>query len=190
MEITEHSQLKVQGRKCLIYPFTQDLEYRLTAKDAELGDLRGRLMRLREDFQYNLSLIDDRDRELERQDAQIARLSAEAGECAKLLREAQLSAATSALEAKQTAQHVHELEVLGLQKVGQLRDDVERERLACSETLLQHLNTFLLGKSLVGKVENRKSLGSSYVKSSKASPRPTARILAARMSALTFIPAR
>lgn len=41
-----------------------------------------------------------------------------------------------------------------------------------SETLLQHLNTFLLGKSLVGKVENRKSLGSSYVKSSKASPRP------------------
>ena len=41
-----------------------------------------------------------------------------------------------------------------------------------SETLLQHLNNFLLGKSLVGKVENRKGLGHNYVKSSKASTRP------------------
>jgi len=41
-----------------------------------------------------------------------------------------------------------------------------------SETLLQHLNNFLLGKSLVGKVENRKNLGNNYVKTSKTSPRP------------------
>lgn len=41
-----------------------------------------------------------------------------------------------------------------------------------SETLLQKLNDLLVGKSLVGKVENRKSLGTKFVKSSKSSPTP------------------
>ena len=41
-----------------------------------------------------------------------------------------------------------------------------------TETLLQHLNSYLLGKSLVGKVENRKELSSCHVKSSKSSDRP------------------
>ena len=41
-----------------------------------------------------------------------------------------------------------------------------------TETLLQHLNSSLLGKSLVGKVENRKELGSYHQKSSKSSTRP------------------
>jgi len=36
-----------------------------------------------------------------------------------------------------------------------------------SETIIQHLNSFLLGKSLVGKVENRKSLGEHNPKSGK-----------------------
>ena len=41
-----------------------------------------------------------------------------------------------------------------------------------SEALLQQLNSALLGKSLVGKVENRRSLGSSCVKAGKASTKP------------------
>lgn len=41
-----------------------------------------------------------------------------------------------------------------------------------SETLLQHLNNLLLGKSVVGKVENRSGLGNKFVKSSKTSTKP------------------
>ena len=41
-----------------------------------------------------------------------------------------------------------------------------------SEALVQQLNSALLGKSLVGKVENRRSLGSSCVKSAKSSTKP------------------
>ena len=41
-----------------------------------------------------------------------------------------------------------------------------------SESLVQHLNNYLLGKSLVGKVENRKALGNNLVKTSKSSCQP------------------
>jgi cold shock CspA family protein len=40
-----------------------------------------------------------------------------------------------------------------------------------SEAVLDHLNSLLLGKSLVAKVENRQLLGSHYLKSSKSVPR-------------------
>ena len=41
-----------------------------------------------------------------------------------------------------------------------------------SESLIQHLNNYLLGKSLVGKVENRKALGNNSVKISKSTGKP------------------
>ena len=71
-----------------------ELEARAEMKESELNELRSRMMRLREDFQYNLNLLDERDSELERYDVLSARAASEAVVAAQRLREEQL--ATSA----------------------------------------------------------------------------------------------
>ena len=39
-----------------------ELEERVERRETELSELRGRMHQLREDFQYNLTLLDERDR--------------------------------------------------------------------------------------------------------------------------------
>ena len=65
-----------------------DLESRVERGATELAELRSRMHQLREDFQYNLNLLDERDRELERYDAQFARAATEAEDAARQVREA------------------------------------------------------------------------------------------------------
>ena len=77
-----------------------ELEARAEMKESELNELRSRMMRLREDFQYNLNLLDERDSELERYDVLSARAASEAVVAAQRLREEQLATSEAVSEAK------------------------------------------------------------------------------------------
>lgn len=61
------------------------LEYRMATleatmgeKDRENAELRGKLLRMKEDFTYNLKLFEERDAELERYEAQVEAMTAQA----------------------------------------------------------------------------------------------------------------
>lgn len=64
----------------------QQLETALSEATSDLSTQRERFLRLRDDFQYNLCVLEERDRELERYDAIAVRIQAE--DCA---RQAELS---------------------------------------------------------------------------------------------------
>lgn len=55
----------------------QQLETALSELTSELSTQRERFLRLREDFQYNLCVLEERDRELERYDAMAVRIQTE-----------------------------------------------------------------------------------------------------------------
>ncbi|XP_030630149.1 coiled-coil domain-containing protein 57 [Chanos chanos] len=57
----------------------QQLETALSEATAQLSSQRERFLRLRDDFQYNLRVLEERDRELERYDAMAARAHTEEG---------------------------------------------------------------------------------------------------------------
>lgn len=58
----------------------REAELRASAKEAEVEELQRRLAKIREDFQYNLRLLEDRDEELRRYDTVIENLKALVGE--------------------------------------------------------------------------------------------------------------
>ena len=103
-----------------------DLESRVERGATELAELRSRMHQLREDFQYNLNLLDERDRELERYDAQFARAATEAEDAARQVREARL-AARGGLRGRRWRQRVR-VEAHHARRVAEMRDAVERER--------------------------------------------------------------
>jgi chromosome segregation ATPase len=119
-----------------------ELEARTGRKDAELAELRGRMHQLREDFQYNLTLLDERDRELERYDIQFARMTSDAEDAARRLREAQLAAAEAVSDAKQGQQRGAEGEAHYAQRTAEMRDALEAERYAREEALLRQREEF------------------------------------------------
>lgn len=104
-----------------------DLEARIERKEAELGELRGKMHALREDFAYNLELLDERDRELERYDVQVARMTSEAEESARQVRDAQLAAAEAASEAKSWRQRGVEAEAHHAQRIAEAGKTTKRE---------------------------------------------------------------
>lgn len=55
----------------------QQLETALSEVTSELSTQRERFLRLRDDFQYNLHVLEERDRELERYDAMAVRIQTE-----------------------------------------------------------------------------------------------------------------
>ena len=69
-----------------------DLESRVERGATELAELRSRMHQLREDFQYNLNLLDERDGELDRYDEQFELSATEAEDAARQVREALLAA--------------------------------------------------------------------------------------------------
>ncbi len=57
---------------CSIFTRVESLEASLRTKEKELGEERAKLTTLKNDFKYNLRLLNDRHRELEEYDAVIA----------------------------------------------------------------------------------------------------------------------
>ena len=119
-----------------------DLESRVERGATELAQLRSRMHQLREDFQYNLNLLDERDRELERYDAQFARAATEAEDSARQVREARLAAQEAVSESRRWQQRASESEAHHARRVAEMRDSVERERFNRDEALLRQREEF------------------------------------------------
>ena len=119
-----------------------DLESRVERGATELAELRSRMHQLREDFQYNLNLLDERDQELERYDAQFARAATEAEDAARQVREARLAAQEAVSEARRWQQRASESEAHHARRVAEMRDAVERERFNRDESLLRQREEF------------------------------------------------
>ena len=119
-----------------------DLESRVERGATELAELRSRMHQLREDFQYNLNLLDERDGELERYDAQFARAATEAEDAARQVREARLAAQEAVSEARRWQQRASESEAHHARRVAEMRDAVERERFNRDESLLRQREEF------------------------------------------------
>jgi len=119
-----------------------DLESRVERGATELAELRSRMHQLREDFQYNLNLLDERDRELERYDAQFARAATEAEDSARQVREARLAAQEAVSESRRWQQRASESEAHHARRVAEMRDAVERERFNRDESLLRQREEF------------------------------------------------
>ena len=119
-----------------------DLESRVERGATELAELRSRMHTLREDFQYNLNLLDERDRELERYDAQFARAATEAEDSARQVREAKLATQEAVSEARRWQQRASESEAHHARRVAEMRDAVERERFNRDESLLRQREEF------------------------------------------------
>ena len=136
-----------------------ELESRAERSSSELGELRARLASLREDFQYNLNLLDERDKELERYDASFARASTEAEASAKQLREARLGTQEAVSESRRWQQRCAESEAHHARRVAENRDVVERERFARDEALLRQREEFDAHKrSLMRQIAERDEL--------------------------------
>ena len=119
-----------------------ELEARAEMKESELNELRSRMMRLREDFQYNLNLLDERDSELERYDVLSARAASEAVVAAQRLREEQLATSEAVSEAKRWQQRAAELETHHVKRTADMREALQGERFAREEALLRQQEEF------------------------------------------------
>ncbi len=104
----------------------QELERRLIQQGSEKKELEGRLDKLREDFKYNLRLIDGRDAELERYESILEHVKAclkdkeaEVGELSKHVDD--LLNRESDLQARETAANIH-----WQAKCKDLRDSMDR----------------------------------------------------------------
>lgn len=119
-----------------------DLESRVERRCAEIAELRARLSSLREDFAYNLNLLDERDGELEKYDAQFARCATEAEQGAKQLREQRLVTQEAVSEQRRWQTRCAESESNYARRVAEHRDVVEQERFARNEALLRQREEF------------------------------------------------
>jgi hypothetical protein len=119
-----------------------ELEARVEKKESELNELRSRMTRLREDFQYNLNLLDERDSELERYDVLSARAASDAAVAAQRLREEHLATSEAVSEAKRWQQRAAELEAHHVQRTAEMREALQGERLAREEALFRQQEEF------------------------------------------------
>ena len=119
-----------------------ELEARVEKKESELNELRSRMTRLREDFQYNLNLLDERDSELERYDVLSARAASDAAVAAQRLREEHLATSEAVSEAKRWQQRAAELEAHHVQRAAEMREALQGERLAREEALFRQQEEF------------------------------------------------
>ena len=87
-------------------------------------------------------MLDERDRELERYDAQFARAATEAEDAARQVREARLAAQEAVSEARRWQQRASESEAHHARRVAEMRDAVERERFNRDESLLRQREEF------------------------------------------------
>ena len=119
-----------------------ELEARVEKKESELNELRSRMTRLREDFQYNLNLLDERDSELEQYDVLSARAASDAAVAAQRLREEHLATSEAVSEAKRWQQRAAELEAHHVQRAAEMREALQGERLAREEALFRQQEEF------------------------------------------------
>ncbi|KAL1514532.1 hypothetical protein AB1Y20_003629 [Prymnesium parvum] len=113
----------------------QTLEALLQDKERELSDGKARLGKLRDDFNYNLKLLSERDAELERYDASFTHLKSVLRDRDGELSELQISVAELRQAAKQERERLEENESYYQHKLQQEREDWEAARWKLDESL-------------------------------------------------------
>ncbi|KAK3285277.1 hypothetical protein CYMTET_7107 [Cymbomonas tetramitiformis] len=118
------------------------LEEALVSRDKELAESQSTIVSLREDFKYNLSLLEERDSELQKYDTTYAQLECSLAENDKLAKEARVSAADAQSQLKIERARIKELEHHHQQKSAELREALEAERWQHGESLLRQREDF------------------------------------------------
>ena len=118
------------------------LETLLQEKEREIGESKQRLGKLRDDFSYNLRLLEERDSELERYDASFTSLKSVIRDRDIELSELKISAAELQHGVKQERDRVSESEAYYQQKLQQHREEMEATRWKLDEQLREQRADF------------------------------------------------
>ncbi|KAG1664519.1 hypothetical protein FOA52_007783 [Chlamydomonas sp. UWO 241] len=113
------------------------LEAQLQAKQGEHELISKQFEQLKSDFRYNLSLLEDRDTELERYDSQAAVQAQAAAEREKQLEETQRALAEASSELRLERARYSEAEFLAQAKRTELQRHLEDERVTHAEAMLR-----------------------------------------------------
>ncbi|KAK9824627.1 hypothetical protein WJX72_011837 [[Myrmecia] bisecta] len=120
------------------------LETQLAERERQLEDTSNKLLLLQQDFEYNLQLLDGRDEELERYDAEFANLGASLADKDRML--AEYRSALAELESEVTVERARarETEAAAQAKRRELEASLAQARCAGEEALLRQREEFAL----------------------------------------------
>ena len=120
----------------------QTLDGLLADKERELADAKQRVGKLKEDFTYNLKLLEERDAELERYEQSFNHLKAIIRDRDIEISELKISAAELQHTVKQERERVAESEAYYQQKMAQQREDAEALRWKLDDDLRTQRDEF------------------------------------------------
>jgi chromosome segregation ATPase len=118
------------------------LETLLTEKERDVAENKTRMQKLKDDFSFNLKLLEERDAELERYDASFSSLKAVVRERDQELSELKIATAELQHGVKQERERAAEAEAYYSQKVAQLREEGEAVRWKKDEELRSQRDEF------------------------------------------------
>jgi hypothetical protein len=122
------------------------LEHLLGERDATCSELNSKIAKLKEDFQYNLKLIEGRDAELERYDATFAEVKKVVRDRDVELSEVKIQLADAQAAAQQSAAKVLKTDSYYKTKLQELREQLESARWASEEEKHKMTEQFQAGK--------------------------------------------
>ncbi|GAQ84799.1 hypothetical protein KFL_002060190 [Klebsormidium nitens] len=120
----------------------QKLEEKLLSREADLDAVTDNFTQLQEDFQYNLSLLEARDFELEAYDASFSGLQAAVVDGERLLKEARSALADAEAQLQEERRRAEEDAAHSRQKVVEAREQVEQAQWHCEEELRKQRQAF------------------------------------------------
>jgi len=118
------------------------LEEALLAKEKELSDQRRKFTKLKEDFQYNLKLLEDRDSELERYDTAFDNLKSVVRDRDIEVTELKVQVAELQSQVNQEASKLTEEQRHHEEKIAEIREQLESTRWARDEELRKQRDEF------------------------------------------------
>ena len=131
----------------------QTLDCLLAEKERELAEGKQRLAKLKEDFTYNLKLLEERDAELERYDASFNHLKALVRDRDIEISELKIKAAELQHTVKQERDRATESEVYYQQKLTQMREETEAQRWKLDDEVRTQRDEFEAFRREVGRKE-------------------------------------
>ena len=120
----------------------QTLEGLLSDKDREVTEQKSRVTKLKEDFQYNLRLLEERDAELERYDSSFNHLKALVRDRDIEISELKIASAELQHAVKQERDRAGESESYYQQKLAQMREEGEASRWKIDDELRTQRDEF------------------------------------------------
>ena len=119
-----------------------ELEERLFTKESEVGDLRQDLSKLRDDFKYNLEVLEERDRDLREYDEVLSRELKKSQDRSRVIDETRGVVEKLQLELQAERQKRDEEKNYYKQKVFELREEAENAKYGKEEAILRQKEAF------------------------------------------------